>query len=208
MKQISEIVLNDLFEEHDIVDLAKYVKYYYLEQHRYYHNWNHILSGFYLFKKYYGNNIPRHIIIAWLFHDIVYIAGSKESEISSNNLLITLFKNTHSFLLNKYANDINKAQNYITATITHENKTNDKDLDIFLDVDMSYLGAEFSVFKKIRNQIRKEFIFYSDEEFKNGSILFFNKLIESEKIFLSDYFHNIYEKQCRENIKNHLIELK
>jgi predicted metal-dependent HD superfamily phosphohydrolase len=208
MEYISEDYLNKILTKHELEPLIEVVKFYYLEEHRYYHNWNHILNGFYLFAKYYENEIPVHIIIAWLFHDIVYIAGSNDSEKSSSVLLLTLMRNKFPFILKKYKNDINKSLIYIESTISHKNNTDDVELDIFLDVDMSYLGESWHHFSKCREQIRKEFIIFDDKLFNNGSIKFCKSLLKRDNVFISEYFINKYEVRCKENLNEYIKILK
>jgi predicted metal-dependent HD superfamily phosphohydrolase len=208
MKYINEQDLNKILKKHELESLISIVKHYYLEEHRHYHNWNHILNGFYLFSKYYDNDIPIHIIIAWLFHDIVYIAGSTDSEKSSNILLLTLMSNKFPLILKKHQCDINKALTYIDATISHENKTTDIDLDVFLDVDMSYLGESWVDFSYCRKQIRKEFIVFNDDSFIKGSIIFCNSLLKRDNVFMSKFFRDKYELHCTTNIKKYIKNLK
>lgn len=178
-----------------------------------YHNHNHINDGLVLLNLAFKNNVPHHVLLAWLFHDIVYSSTIHNgfSEKSSQEFMIDFLKNNHESYYYNSKDNIEKASKYILSTINHEVPKEFKDdefLKIFLDVDMSYLGLDYSDFLENRNLIRDEYSIYSDEVFYKNTFLFFEKLLIRENIYSSYFGRERFEKRARENLVRHILELK
>jgi predicted metal-dependent HD superfamily phosphohydrolase len=47
----------------------------------------------------------------------------------------------------------------------------------------------------------------SDNEFTAGRSSFLTKIIEKQKIFQTDVFHDLFEETARENIRNEIEQL-
>lgn len=205
-----------LFGCPDFDHVVSMVKHYYDEPHRFYHNASHIEHGLAEFMDYYNGNIPRYVLIAWLFHDAVYT--HKEAELNSVLLMKSLMKLHFAEMYEKYHDDFELAEYFILATINHQIPDVDNDvfpdfsdeeienLKIFLDVDMLYLGSDEDFFRKSRENVRKEYIIYNDSMFVEGTLDFYNKLLSQDKIFLSErYSEN--ESIARLNIINDIKRL-
>lgn len=187
-------------------ELLDFVKPYYEEQHRYFHNFDHILYGIQWINFLENNkihNFTKEEVIAWIFHDIVYIPGSKNNELDSANLFL--------YFLNKkevsiFPKDLNKEIVTIIIQDTKEHKSTIKESKYILDIDISSMGLRYVEFYKGRKNIRKEFNNFTDEEFIKGNKVFFKELLK-EEIFSTDFFKQ-YTKRIKKNIKKFIKELE
>lgn len=217
MKKISNEQLVDLivdnieFSSREKAEkFLKGIESFYNIDNRKYHNWNHILHGFNLFKDYYSNDkIPKELIIAWLFHDCIYFSNLKNSEDMSSDLMYSYIKHTDNELYTNLENELFLAKKFILATKTHKYNENDINttLSLFLDVDMSYLSENFNDFLCCRDKIREEYNVFSDLEFYQGSINFCNNLLNQEKIFNNIFFKD-KENICRDNLRKYVSMLE
>ncbi|WP_444995220.1 HD domain-containing protein [Aliikangiella sp. IMCC44359] len=171
---------------------------YYTESHRKYHNLNHLEQMFKALEKCPVNNC----IMQWStwFHDIIYQPGSSHNEEKSAALAKKIM-----CTLNIPQNEINQTIHMILATKAHHSNSNDQALLLFLDTDMSILGANKDNYQKYIKAIRIEHQHIPDLIFYPARKRFLNKTLERENIFLTQYFRDKYEDNARGNIK---LELK
>ena len=187
-------------------DMVSKVKPYYNEAHRFYHNWDHIVYGFLLFDKIPDFNLDLTSELAWIFHDVIYLPfnlgqnnpNHTNEKLSAQFLEFFLTCNYPDFY-KKYPHAIQEAQKIILGTEQHI--PYDERSSIIFDVDMSYLGYQFEDYQKIRQLVRKEYQFVSDEVFNKGTLHFIETLLKQEKIYFSEYGFQTWEKKARENLQ-------
>jgi predicted metal-dependent HD superfamily phosphohydrolase len=191
-------------------NIVKDIENYYNEQHRYYHNWNHIVDGFSLFKENNSFTLDLTTELAWYFHDIIYLPFNFSKE-SSNEILSAQFIDF--FLLSnypefysKYKNEIKEAKKIIIGTQKHIGF--DQRSAFLFDVDLSYLGMPYEIFLKYRENVRKEYSWITEEQFISGTLDFYDTLLKQESIFNTPYAKNLWEKQCRYNLLKNKQELQ
>ena len=73
-------------------------------------------------------------------------------------------------------------------------------VDIFLDLDLSILGAAEDEYGDYARHIRKEYEQYSWEEYCRGRMEVLELFLGRKRLFFSDYFHEKYEEYAKENI--------
>ena len=131
----------------------------YAEPHRYYHNLQH-LSDLYLKLNTWkvNSNEKKILVMAILFHDIIYDPKKFDNEELSNELFLKYFSQW---------SDCNRVSKLILATKDHSIHKigEDKLLDIFLDLDLSILGSSSLEYKNYEKNIREEFNFVPDNIF-------------------------------------------
>lgn len=186
--------------------IIKDIQHYYSEPHRSYHSWNHIIQGIKEFNFIEDNKIFKissEMKIAWLFHDIVYLPFNN-TLISNEELSLRFLEFYNNKKMKLSFELIEEAKKLIKSTENH--KAYDENSAIFLDVDMSYLGADYDIFLNIRKKVREEYSGISDIDFAKGTINFYETMLKKEKIFQSTYGLNKYEEKSRQNILNDLNE--
>lgn len=182
-------------------DLIKKIKPYYLEKHRHFHTWEHIQSGLNLIeelKEQYTFSDSQ--IIAWLFHDIVYVPHNKKNEFDSVKVFKSFYKNGD---LKIFDVDELIVERIILDTIDH--KPSIEESKIILDIDMSSLVLNWNKFLELRLKVLDEYSpYYSKINLKNGTLKFIDNLIKEKKFFFqTEIFSSKYEKNLEFNLINY-----
>lgn len=81
-------------------------------------------------------------------------------------------------------------------------------VDVFLDLDLSILGAAEDEYDNYASQIRKEYEQYSWEQYCRGRTAVLESFLGRKRLFFSDYFHGKYEEYAKENISRELQNLE
>lgn len=178
--------------------LLNFVRQYYDQPHRHFHNWEHIVDGFVLANelKTYTNEFALDIDqqLAWLFHDIVYIPKVRDNERNSVNLMNQILNLPQFNYETKFAEMIimSTAQHTATQRISAP----------VLDIDMSCFAFYYKL-KKANKDIAKEFQL---TDF-SGRIAFLKDL-DSKQIYHTDWCRSHWEDIAHRNIKQSIIELE
>ncbi len=206
MENISEYVkekwnrLTSFSKKEDIKEqMWEEIVYRYSGQHRHYHNLNHIAHLYSLLDKYTGKiTNPAVIGFAILYHDVIYDTYSADNEEQSAS-----FAEAHLRQLNVTTSLIDNVKTFIKATKDHtipEGTSLRNDLTLFLDLDMSILGAEEEMYKLYSEKIRQEYSKYPDNVYKEGRKVALQKILAAESIFSTNAFKEEMEQKARENI--------
>jgi predicted metal-dependent HD superfamily phosphohydrolase len=91
----------------------------------------------------------------------------------------------------------------ILATKSHAASVN-RDIDLFTDADLSVLGAAPETYAQYAAGVRKEYSMYPDLHYKPGRRKVLKHFLEMDRIFKTDEFFQLYEKQARENLLHEL----
>lgn len=171
------------------------IKNIYFEEHRKFHNWEHIDSGLNLFKKVENKSIEQ--LIAWIYHDVIYNPFCLDNEYKS------AMKALNDIKLNKDELLINTN---IVSIIINDTKLHIPTIEeskIVLDIDMSSLALEnYEDFLKLRILAASEYSFLGKEVLINGTKKFLNDLLSSEKIYHSNHFNHL-NKIAFSNLKRY-----
>jgi pantetheine-phosphate adenylyltransferase len=196
----------------DPVELARHyigvlpsvmIKQRYSEEGRFYHNLKHIENCLTEFREIETKiTNPRAVVLALLFHDIVYDPKAQQA-LANESASWELAKQIRS--LN--TKDHSAIMNHILHTSHNYTGDKDADTDYVCDIDMAILGYAEHEFEQYEANIRREYAFASDADYKAGRGHFLQTLLASEQIFKTDYFKSKYEASARANIKNLLKQL-
>jgi len=182
------------------------IVYRYSEQHRHYHNLNHIAYLFSWCDKYIdGIKYPAVVGFAIIYHDIIYDTYRQDNEEQSAEIA-----EAHLTQLNINSKLIKNIREFILATKNHvieEDSLLKEDLAMFLDFDMAILASADDFYKSYREKIRQEYSKYSDDLYKAGRKLALQKMLEMPVIFNTTTFREIFEPVARENIKKEIATL-
>lgn len=193
---------NLLLSEKLISSTWAVIKARYCEPVRFYHTLEHIEDLIIVLEPYKSGiaDLPC-IILALFFHDIVYDPKSSLNEEKSAELFVEMFtgKLTADHL---DKNLIPKVVSYILATKTHYSEnTADRDLNIFLDIDMSILGREHQEYAEYSLKIFKEYSHMEVPIFKEARAKFLRNIIMGDrKIFCTEEFRSTMEDQAMKNL--------
>lgn len=191
-------------------EMVKTISLYYNEHHRYHHNWNHIREGFELFSKNKDFNLDLTAELAWYFHDIVYLPFNINNGLSNENLSAQfleffLHSNYPDFYF-EHKDEIENAKKIILGTEIH--KGFDDRSNFIFDVDLYCLSTHYNKFLEYRQLIREEYSWLSEEDFVNGTLHFYDKILKEEYIFNSAFGIKHWEKRARKNLEKNKEELK
>jgi predicted metal-dependent HD superfamily phosphohydrolase len=78
---------------------------------------------------------------------------------------------------------------------------------VFLDLDLSILGAEEERYMEYTRRIREEYGNYSWEDYRRGRAKVLKSFVARDRLYFSDYFYKRYEGRARENIQREIQSL-
>lgn len=101
----------------------------------------------------------------------------------------------------------------IEATATHVvptclNGAEADDAAMFLDMDLSILGADEAEFDRYEVAVREEYAFVDDDGWRKGRTVVLKSFVERERIYHSDLFRGLYEEAARRNLRRSLLKLE
>lgn len=135
------------------------------------------------------------VSFALLYHDIVYNATQSNNEEESAALARERLLEI-SFPRERLDNCVQM----ILATKGHLQSA-DSDTNYFTDADLSILGQPWEVYSKYMEQLRQEYAIYPDAIFKTGRRKVLEHFLGMDRIYKTDYFHDRFERQAKENVK-------
>ena len=141
------------------------------------------------------------IEMAIWWHDSVYDSRSDDNEAKSAEQF-TQFATTAGVKLEM----ISEVKRLIICT-QHKVPANDPSRMILQDIDLSILGREQDVFDTYEKQIREEYDWVSECDYRKGRSEFLRGLEKRPSIFLTKPFQDRYERQARLNLKRLRIKL-
>ena len=151
-----------------------------------------------------GWHRPVEVWLAVLYHDAVYIPGRGDNEAASARLVIEHIERW----LPGVDVDAERISDLILLTARHGalradeagNGDAGEDARHFLDCDMAILGAPPAVFAAYDRAIAEEYRAVPRWLYRIKRRRFFRKLLASERIFLSEFFRERFERQARDNL--------
>ena len=131
---------------------------------------------------------------AIFYHDIVYDASRNDNEEQSALLCQKQLK-----LLDVNPELVAEVCQLILETKTHEASSERNAL--FLDADLAILGSNIEDYNEYIQNVRKEYAIYTDDVYKEGRKKVLKHFLEKERIYVSDYFYELYERKARKNLE-------
>ena len=131
---------------------------------------------------------------AIFYHDIVYDASRNDNEEQS-----ALLCQKQLILLGVNPELIAEVCQLILETKTHEASSERNAL--FLDADLAILGSNVEIYNEYIQNVRKEYASYSADVYKEGRKKVLKHFLEKERIYVSDYFYELYERKARKNLE-------
>jgi predicted metal-dependent HD superfamily phosphohydrolase len=175
----------------------------YTSTRRHYHNLHHVAALLQFCERYKDQlQDPDVVAFAIFYHDVIYNVLRKDNEPRSAQLAVKRLSN-----LQVPAENIEQVKRYIEATQTHAVTaavTHVGDLQLFLDFDMSILGAPWEAYEAYTRQVRREYRIYPDKLYNAGRKQFLEHCLQTDHIFQTPVFREKYEGIARENMAREL----
>jgi predicted metal-dependent HD superfamily phosphohydrolase len=182
-----------------ITDLYNEIVKQYSQRERYYHNLNHIESMLKLAKEFKSeiSDLRTFYFSIW-YHDIVYNPKRNDNEEKSAEFAQDRLSKLHIDEPIQVA-----VRKNILATKEHSAhfETGNKDLELFLDVDLAILGAERKVYYEYLTQIRREYHLYPNYIFNPNRVAILLKYLEQPSIFRNEKMKERFEAVAKKNIE-------
>ncbi len=140
------------------------------------------------------------------FHDAIYDSRRKGNEIASASLAAERLKGQVD------APRLARIVKMIEATATHEvpefvDETARRDAALFLDMDLSILGAPAEAFEAYETAVRREYGWVNDADWRAGRAAVLKSFLARPRIFHTDDFAELFEARARENMAGSLARL-
>jgi predicted metal-dependent HD superfamily phosphohydrolase len=185
----------------------------YCQSHRSYHTPDHIAALFSLADPLTFDD-PASVKMAILYHDIVYDTDPQalqemQQQVRSGNEERSAQRAVADMtLLGFPAETIARTARMIRLTATHQLEPQDsRDAALFLDMDMSILGAQPRAYGLYVSQVFSEYAAHGKEAVTKGRLDFIETTLKSPKIFHTDIFTRRYDGQARANLVREQIAL-
>jgi predicted metal-dependent HD superfamily phosphohydrolase len=189
-------------------DLKRELTGLYRDGNRHYHGIAHIEALLALAEEYRPLlSDPQAVEAAIWFHDAIYDSTAKDNEERSADL-------ARRRLAGKLEPArLNRIATMILATAKHELPKLEsagavRDAELFLDMDMSILGAAPDVFDGYEAAVRKEYAWVPEAAWIAGRSAVLRSFLNRPFIYLSEEFRDRFEAQARENIRRSLAALE
>lgn len=196
-----KVLLNYCSDESKIDKTFQILVEKYSEKHRAYHNLSHINYLLEEAKKIEFADADSIYFTTW-FHDVVYDPKKSDNEIQSARLAVKLLLE-----IGLAENQITKIEQIILATQTHSDKNLDHEGKIFLDLDLSILGAEKEIYQNYSRAIRQEYSHVEDFLYRHGRKKVLENFLRRETIYFTENLRERFENQARLNLANEIKEL-
>lgn len=175
---------------------------------RAYHHFGHVrevLAQYRLVADGPGWSRPAETWCAILYHDAVYVPGRKDNEARSAQLARAHFERWPA----AGGLDLERVEAMILATARHgllrpadfPSDADGEDMRRFLDCDMAILGAAPEAFAEYDRGIAEEYRAVPRWIYRYKRRAFFRMLLDTERIYLSDVFHERLDAPARRNLR-------
>jgi predicted metal-dependent HD superfamily phosphohydrolase len=148
---------------------------------------------------------PNEVEMAIWYHDAIYDPESEQNEEKSAQLAQKVAKEIG------LPDIFGRRVHDLVLVTKHEKIPEGIDAKVLVDIDLSIFGRSEEEFDKYERNIRKEYQWCSDEEFKAGRADILQKFLNRQTrpaVYLTDFFREKYETQARKNLERSLAKLK
>ena len=174
----------------------------YGETHRAYHNFvhiSHVLSELNKTSQHLGNSEQAEAAL-W-YHDVVYDTKAKDNEEKSAELAERRLAKAG--MKRQFIDGVTAM---ILAT-KHGKIPQDNDTQRLVDIDLSILGKPTKEFDEYERDIRFEYSWVPEEQFRQGRIAILQGFLSRDSIYSTDFFKQRYEAQARINLERSIAQL-
>jgi predicted metal-dependent HD superfamily phosphohydrolase len=172
------------------------------EEQRHYHNLHHVFACLEHLDVIADRiDDPKSVEIALWFHDAIY-----DPKRNDNEELSAAYARSFLQSVNLAPDEILKVEHLIALT-KHPSNPETDDEKYLIDIDLSILAADETIFDRYESSIRKEYGFVPEFLYKKGRKKILMSFERSDHIYSTEYFYEKHESQARWNIKRALEKL-
>lgn len=135
------------------------------------------------------------IEMAIWFHDVIYDGHRSDNETASAewaaDWLARVGEN----------NEVCKRVARLIEITDHKTAPGNEEEQYLVDIDLSILGRERSVYLEYAKDIRQEYHFVPEEEFRKGRVDLLKRFLGRARIYRTEEFANRYEERARSNME-------
>lgn len=169
---------------------------------RFYHNLKHIEDCLLIFDqtKFLAAH-PEEVELAIWFHDAVYDTRRNDNEQKSAEWAMSVI------IQSGVGSDVaERVFNLIHAT-RHTMQVSDTDSQLMVDIDLSILGREATIFWQYEENIRKEYAWVPESLFREKRVEILQGFLDRQYLYYHETYRAMFEQQARENLKHAVIKL-
>jgi predicted metal-dependent HD superfamily phosphohydrolase len=175
----------------------------YSDAGRYYHTLTHLEECF----SHFGSakplaQSPGEIEIAIWFHDAIYDTHRNDNEENSAAWAAQVTRDS------RLSGEIAERIAGLILATKHRAKPDSADGSLFVDVDLSILGSSTDRFDQYEKQIRLEYAWVPEQEFRTGRAKLLRDISKRERIYATEFFQNRLEAAARTNLNRSLAKLE
>ena len=172
----------------------------YTQTQRFYHSQQHLQECLSLLNEVeHLAKQPAELALALYFHDAIYNPQANDNEAQSAAWAVQVLTQCHA-----QQTLIQRIEQLIIATQHHTIAKDDVDGQLLLDIDLAILGQESTRFNEYEQQIRQEYAWVSEQDYRIGRSKVLTGFLQREWIYQTDYFRKRFEQQARLNIQTAL----
>ena len=94
---------------------------------------------------------------------------------------------------------VQRVNSLIMAT-KHDQPCRSRDEAVLTDIDLAILGSDPERFAEYERQIRVEYSWVPDQQFRDGRTAILRRFLERDSIFQTESFRKRFEIQAKENL--------
>ena len=180
--------------------LLQQLKLRYGEPQRYYHSWAHIEALLRHFETLKAEFSESDLVLwALYYHDAIYDPAAQDNEEQSAEL----FRQEAAEHLSP--DDLQFVYDIIIGTKTHEligawDTDRQRDMALFLDMDLSILAARDDVFDQYERDVRAEYAFVPEAAFRAGRSAILQRFLQRDSIYYTQICRDKWEAAARANL--------
>jgi predicted metal-dependent HD superfamily phosphohydrolase len=170
---------------------------------RHYHNLHHVAEALRLLEVFEAEAADYDALrfAAW-FHDAVYDTRSKTNEEESAALAARALSE-----LGVPPAKTEQVRLLILATKRHEADGDTPDAGLFLDADLSILGAEEETYAAYREAIREEYAWVPEAAYREGRLKVLKSFLRRERLYFTASLTERLEARARRNLADEIRTL-
>lgn len=176
---------------------------HYSADDRHYHNLRHVAEMLRLLEQFEASVVDYDAVrFAVWFHDAVYDTRGKTNEEESAALAARALDE-----LCAPPERAEAVRRLILATKRHEAEVGVPDVGLFLDADLSILGAHAETYLAYSEAIRREYSWVPDDAYREGRLKVLTNFLGRARLYFTEPLAERFETQARRNLSDEIRAL-
>ncbi len=173
----------------------------YSEPHRAYHNLAHIAH---CLRELNECEYPyaEELAFAIWYHDAIYDPRAHDNEKRSLELANEVMS------WGSFLRRTGGMVSHMIMSTKHDGEPVDDGCKTMADIDLAILGQPPSEFDIYERQIREEYSWVDDEDFRTGRLKLLTSFANRQSVYFTEHFQKKYEAQARSNLEHSIARLQ